>query len=345
MRNKFLKFVPAVIVSIAIALLFIPKTLSYLSVEKFFADTDAYYEAGEKNVFNVAASRRRDYYFPGVHIGKLWKKMGIATGFNVKGAHAEVNRDEYLFACHYSAVGACILPYPVVKDYEFGDYRVLRVSSQSMRFPDYQYLVFKAEPGAWRYSGHIDVFDNKKEEPVFKFLDNGLVSVSALAGAGDGYSTKFTQFYMMDGKGVRLLMAMPFEATRQGLGLLDFDISGSFDYVKGVLVGNFKISFLAEQKQNAAYPRALPLLTIFRQLTFVWDGKDLLYDPMHSDISVMEMAQIVSGSYARVYAIFQADFDKLQKADGIKKEWFLQFMDVVKDEGFTGASSLEVHQP
>jgi hypothetical protein len=337
MRNQFLKFVPSVLIVLAVALLFIPKTLTYLSVEKFFADTDAHYQSVDKNIFKVPDLRHEDYYYPGVDIGKLWKKMGVGKTLLLKDAHRIALRDEYLFGCSYAAYSSCILPYPVVKEYELGDFKALRVSSQSMRFPDYQYLLFKDVRGTWGYFGHIDVFDNKKSEPVFKLLDNGLASVVSLAGSGDGYSTKFMQVYSLNGSVPKLLMAAPSEAVRQGLGLLDFDVIASFDYADQVLVGNYKISFLAEQPMKFGQARSLPLFTVARHMTLKWDGQSLSYDPAGSDITPTEIARIVSGSYARIYMMFKTDFDKLQKAEGVKKEWFMKFMDVVKDEGGSAA--------
>ena len=189
MKNRFLKFVPTILILIAIALLFVPKTISYLDVEKFFSDTDAYYQRAEKNLFSKENIRREDYYYSGVHIGRLWKKLGVGQTFHIKEVHRMPLRDEYLFGCGYANYGACILPYPEIKEYELGEYRALRVSSSSLRFPDYQYLLFKDHRGTWAYFGHIDVFDNKKDEPVFKLLDNGLASVVSLAGAGEGYGT------------------------------------------------------------------------------------------------------------------------------------------------------------
>ncbi|MBF0331071.1 MAG: hypothetical protein HQL17_03980 [Candidatus Omnitrophica bacterium] len=348
MRNKFLKFIPSILIVIALALLFIPKTVTYLSVEKFFADTDAYYQSADKNIFKQNEARRQDYYYPGVRIGKLWKKIGIGKTAVLKDAHAVALRDEYLFGCSFSDNSACILPYPVIQEYELGDYRVMRVSSQSLRFPDYQYLIFKGVSGSWGYVGHIDVFDNKKAEPVFRLMDKGLVSVISLAGSGNGYSTKFIQVYSVDENKTRLLMATPSEAFRRGLGLLDFDVTSSFDYVNGVLVGNYKISFLAEQVLHSGEKRSLPLFTISRYMTFQWDGQALTQDPTRSDINSKEVARIISGSYGHVYTMFKADFDKLQKADGIKKEWFEKFLDVVKEEGFSAEISVtlpKVHQP
>ncbi len=333
MKNQFLKFVPAILVIVAVALLFIPKPVTYLSVEKFFADTDAYFQSAEKDILHKTKAVREDYYYPGVHIGKLWKKMGIGKTLIMKDTQHMSLRDQYLFGCSYAGHSACILPYPLVKEYELGDYRALRVSSQSIRFPDYQYLLFKDVGGLWGYFGHIDVFDNKKAEPVFKLLDNGLASVITLAGAGDGYSTKFIQIYSLVGKTTpKLLAAVPSQAWRQGLGLLDFDVTGSFDYVNGVLVGNYTISFLAEQVLKSGQRRSLPLFTVSRQITLQWDGQNLTYDPVRSDITPTDVLRIVSGSYARVYTMFKMDFDKLQKAEGVKKEWFSKFMEIVNEE-------------
>jgi hypothetical protein len=333
MKNQFLKFVPSVLIIIAIALLFIPKTVTYIDVEKFFSDTDAYYQRAEKGLFKKEDAKREDYYYSGVHIGKLWKKLGIGRSFGLKDARKSPLRDEYLFGCGYGNYSGCILPYPVVKDYELGEYRALRVSSSSLRFPDYQYLLFKDHRGSWSYFGHIDVFDNKKSEPVFRLLDNGLASVVSLAGMGDGYSTKFIQAYRLDGTSPKLLLTIPNEADRKGLGLLDFDITSSFDYANGILVGNYRITFSAEQTVKGLAAKSLPLFTAVRTLTFNWNGKELVLDASRSNIDPADVVKIVSGSYARVYTIFKTDFDKLAKADGVKKQWFSDFLSVVRDEG------------
>ncbi len=333
MKNEFLKFVPSVLILIAIGLLFIPKTVSYLDVEKFFADTDAYYQRADKSLFKKADVRREDYYYSGVHIGKLWKKLGVGRGLFGKDVKHLALRDEYLFGCGYSNYASCILPFPAVNEYELGDYKALRVSSSSLRFPDYQYLIFKDMGNAWTYFGHIDVFDNKKGEPVFKMLDNGLASVVSLAGMGDGYSTKFMQVYRLDGKMVKLLLAVPSEAYRKGLGLLDFDLTGDFQYADGFLTGNYRITFYAEQLVNGKPDKALPLFTATRQLSLNWDRDSLIFDAGHSDITPTELARVVSGSYARVYMMFRAEFDKLEKAEGIKKEWFESFLSVVREQG------------
>jgi hypothetical protein len=338
MKNDFLKFVPSILIIIAVALLFIPKTVTYIDVEKFFSDTDAYYQRAEKSFFKKDEIRREDYYYSGVHIGKLWKKLGIGGSFNVKDTHRSPLRDEYLFGCGYTNYSGCILPYPVVKEYELGEYRALRVSSSSQRFPDYQYLLFKDHRDSWAYFGHIDVFDNKKGEPVFKLLDNGLASVVSLAGIGDGYSTKFIQAYRLDGTSPKLLLTVPNEASRKGLGLLDFEVTSSFDYAQGVLVGNFRITFSAEQTIKGRGSKSMPLFTVARSIVFHWDGKELVFDAARSNIDPAELARIVSGSYARVYAMFRADFDKLAKADGVKKQWYGDFLSVVRDEGLPVAS-------
>jgi hypothetical protein len=332
MKNKFLKFVPSLLIIIAIALLFIPKTINYIDVEKFFSDTDAYYQHAEKGFFKKDEAKREDYYYSGVHIGKLWKKLGIGRSFNMKEAHHSPLRDEYLFGCGYGNYSGCILPYPVVKEYELGEYRALRVSSSSLRFPDYQYLLFKDHRGSWMYFGHIDVFDNKKGEPVFKLLDNGLASVVSLAGMGDGYSTKFIQVYRLDGTWPRLLLTIPNEASRKGLGLLDFDVTSDFNYADGVLTSTYRITFSAEQMIKGEV-KALPLFTAVRYLTFHWDGKELIFDAERSNIDPSQVTRIVSGSYARVYSLFRTDFDKLAKAEGVKKQWFSDFLSVVRDEG------------
>ncbi len=333
MRNQFLKFVPSVLIVIALALLFIPKTVSFLDVEKFFASTDAYFQPAQKALFNSAASNREDYYYPGVRIGKLWKKLDIGAGFSGRERHHIALRDEYLFGCGFVNYSSCILPYPVVKEYELGEYRALQVSSSSQRFPDYQYLLFKYEPKTWSYFGRIDVFDNKKGEPVFKLLDNGFASVVSLAGMGDGYSTRFMQVYHFDGKSVNLVLAVPNEASRRGLGLLDFDVTGTFDYANGVLTGTYKVTFGAQELVNGRPARSLPLFTANRHLTLFWNGTALVFDPDRSDITPADLTRIVTGSYARVYAMFRSDFDKLQKAEGVKKEWFAEFLSVVKEEG------------
>ena len=334
MKNEFLKFVPSVLILVAVALLFIPKTVGYIDVEKFFSDTDAYYQRAENGLFKKDGGKREDYYYPGVHIGKLWKKLGIGTSFTKKDAYrGSPLRDEFLFGCGYANYSGCILPYPVVKEYELGEYRALRISSSSLRFPDYQYLLFKDHRNAWTYFGHIDVFDNKKTEPVFKLLDNGLASVVSLAGNGDGYSTKFIQAYRLDGALPRLLLTIPNDASRKGLGLLDFDITSNFDYANGVLAATYHVTFSAELKTNGLAPKSMPLFTVIRYLTFQWDGKDLVFDPTRSSIDPSDVTRIVSGSYARVYMMFRTDFDKLAKADGIKKQWFNDFLSVVREEG------------
>ncbi len=333
MKNEFLKFVPFVLILVAIVLLFIPKTIAYTDVEKFFSDTDAYYQRAEKGFLKKEAAKREDYYYPGVHIGKLWKKLGIGSSFNVKDAYRSPLRDEYLFGCGYAGYSSCVLPYPVVKEYELGEYRALRVSSSSQLFPDYQYLFFKAHRDAWTYFGHVDVFDNKKGEPVFKLLDNGLASVVSLAGMGDGYSTKFIQAYRLDGTSPKLLLTVPNEASRKGLGLLDFEVTSDFDYADGILVATYRVTFLAEQSSRGYAAKAMPLFTAVRSLTFHWNGKDLVFDAARSNIDPGEVVRIVSGSYARIYTMFRADFDKLAKADGVKKQWFSDFLSVVRDEG------------
>ncbi len=332
MKNGFLKFVPSILIIVAIALLFIPKTVTYIDVEKFFSDTDAYYQRAEKSLFKKDSARREDYYYSGIHIGKLWKKLGIGSTFKVTDtAHRSPLRDEYLFGCGYANYSTCILPYPAVKEYELGEYRALRISSSSLRFPDYQYLLFKDHQGVWSYFGHIDVFDNKKDEPVFKLLDNGLASVVSLAGMGDGYSTKFIQAYRLDGVLPKLLLTVPNEAMRKGLGLLDFEMKSNFEYANGVLVGTYHITFSAEQSRGAV--KELPLFTAVRYFTFSWDGKELVFDPLRSNIDPTEVVKVVSGNYARVYTMFRTDFDKLAKADGVKKQWFGDFLSVVRDEG------------
>jgi hypothetical protein len=329
MKNQFLKFVPSVLIVIAIALLFIPKTVNYIDVEKFFSDTDAYYQRAEKSLFKKDVERREDYYYSGVHIGKLWKKLGLGGSFALKDAHISPLRDEYLFGCGYANYSACILPYPVIKEYELGEYRALRVSSSSVRFPDYQYLLFKDHRSSWTYFGHIDVFDNKKDEPVFKLLDNGLASVVSLAGMGDGYSTKFIQAYRLDGVSPKLLLTVPNEAHRKGLGLLGFEVTSDFNYADGFLTAHYRIAFSAEQEGAGS----LPLFTAVRYLTFHWDGQELVFDASRSNADPSDVTRIVAGNYARVYTIFRTDFDKLAKADGVKKAWFRDFLSIVRDEG------------
>ena len=333
MKNEFLKFVPFGLIMIAIVLLFIPKTILYTDVEKFFSDTDAYYQRAEKGLFKKDTSRREDYYYPGVHIGKLWKKLGIGGSLNVKDARRSPLRDEYLFGCGYGSYTSCVLPYPVIKEYQMGEYRAMRVSSSSQRFPDYQYLLFKDHRGAWTYFGHIDVFDNKKGEPIFRMLDNGLASVVSLAGMGDGYSTKFIQAYRLDGEYPKLLLTIPNEAYRKGLGLLDFEVTSNFDYADGILVGTYRVTFSAEQAAQGHASRAMPLFTAVRSLMFRWDGNELVFDASRSNMDPGEVVRIVSGSYARIYTMFRTDFDKLAKADGVKKQWFNDFLSVVRDEG------------
>lgn len=334
MKNGFLKFVPSVLIAIAVALLFIPKTVTYIDVEKFFSDTDAYYQRAEKSFFKKDEAKREDYYYSGVHIGKLWKKLGIGKSLNLKDmADRGPLRDEYLFGCGYGNYSGCVLPYPVIMDYELGEYRALRVSSSSRRFPDYQYLLFKDHQGVWSYFGHIDVFDNKKGEPVFRLLDNGLASVVSLAGMGDGYITKFIQAYRLDGMSPKLLLTIPNEASRKGLGLLDFDLASDFDYANGVMTGTYRITFFAEQAVKGAASKALPLFTAVRELVFHWDGQELVFDASRSSMAPAEVARIISGSYARVYTMFRQDFDKLAKADGVKKQWFSDFLSVVREEG------------
>lgn len=340
MRNQFLKFVPSVLIIVAIALLFVPKIVSFLDVEKFFASTDAYFQPADKGLFKVNASPREDYYYPGVRIGKLWKKLDIGAGLAGKERHHVALRDEYLFGCGFSNYSACVLPYPVVKEFELGKYRALQVSSSSLRFPDYQYLLFKYEQKIWSYFGHIDVFDNKKGEPVFKLLDDGFASVISLAGMGDGYSTRFMQVYHFDGKSVNQVLAVPIEATRKGLGLLDFDVIGSFDYANGVLTGTYKITFGAQAAVDGQPLRSLPLFTANRRLTLFWNGAGLVFDPDRSDITPGDLTRVVTGNYARVYKMFRSDFDKLRKAEGVKKEWFAEFLSVVKEEGGEVAEGL-----
>jgi hypothetical protein len=334
MRNQFLKFVPAVLVLIAFSLLFIPKTISYIYIEKFFADTDPYYQSKNGSAAHLSTGLREDYYYPGVQIGKLWKKLGIAKNLQGKDPRRVVLQEEYLFGCSYADHAGCVLPFPVTKEYQSGDYKALRVSSASPMYPDYQYLFFKNINGADVYFAHIDIFDNKKSEPDFKFLDNGLVSISSLAGMGDGYSTKFMQIYRLDGKVVKLLLAVPLEASRKGLGLLDFDVAGSFDYANNVLIANYRISFMAEASSVGKLVRQLPLFTVARQMMFKWNREELVLDPGHSDIMPNDITRIIAGSYGKIYTIFSQEFNKLFKADGIKKAWFAEFAGVVRDEGF-----------
>jgi len=345
MKNEFLKFVPFVLIMIAIVLLFIPKTVGYTDVEKFFSDTDAYYQRAEKGFFRKDTAKREDYYYPGVHIGKLWKKLGIGGSFNLKEAHRTPLRDEYLFGCGYGSYSSCVLPYPVVKEYQLGEYRAFRVSSSSQRFPDYQYLLFKDRGSSWTYFGHIDVFDNKKGEPVFKLLDNGLASVVSLAGMGEGYSTKFIQAYRLDGSYPKLLLTVPNEASRKGIGLLDFEVASDFDYADGVLVATYRITFSAEQSSHTYGAKAMPLFTAVRSLAFRWDGKELVFDGSRSNMDPGEVVRIVSGNYARIYTMFRTEFDKLAKADGVKKQWFNDFLSVVRDEGLPVAMFDPVSAP
>ncbi len=345
MKNQFLKFVPGVLIVTAIALLFIPKTVNYIDVEKFFSDTDAYYQRAEKNLFKKDTEKREDYYYSGVHIGKLWKKLGLGGSFTIKDSYASPLRDEYLFGCGYANYSGCILPYPVIKEYELGQYKALRVSSSSLRYPDYQYLLFKDHQDSWMYFGHIDVFDNKKDEPVFKLMDNGLASVVSLAGAGDGYTTKFIQAYRLDGDAPKLVLTIPNEAHRTGLGLLDFEITSNYNYANGILTADYRITFSAEQLGDGYAVKSLPLFTALRYLKFNWNGKDLVLDTAASNIDPTEISKIVSGSYARVYTMFRTDFDKLAKADGIKKEWFSKFLSVVREEGVAVTMPEEVSVP
>ncbi len=340
MRNQFLKFVPSVLILAALALLFIPKAVSFLDVEKFFSSTDAHYQPADRDLFHKSLVHREDYYYPGVSIGKLWKKLDIGAAVAGREHHHFALRDEYLFGCGFANYSACILPYPVVKEYELGEYRALQVSSSSLRFPDYQYLLFKYEQKTWAYFGHIDVFDNKKGEPVFKLLDNGFASVVSLAGAGEGYSTRFMQVYHFDGKAVNLVLAVPIEASRKRLGLLDFDVTGAYDYANGVLTGTYKVTFGAQELINGLPVRSLPLFAVSRRLTLFWNGAALVYDADRSDITPADLTWIVTGSYARVYKMFRSDFDKLQKAAGVKKEWFKEFLSVVKEEGGVAEGAL-----
>jgi hypothetical protein len=333
MKNDFLKFVPFVLIVIAIALLFVPKKISYLDAEKFFAATDAYYQRADKGFFTRSEGRREDYYYPGVHIGKLWKKMGLARTLAGKRAEYAALRDEYLFGCGLAEYTSCVLPYPVVKEYQLGDYRVMRVSSASVRFPDYQYLLFRDLKGAWAYFGHIDVFDNKAGEPMFQLLDNGLCSVVSLAGMGDGYSTKFIQVYRLDGTAPKLLTAVVSEASRKGLGLLDFEVTSAFEHSRQGLTGNYRITFMAERRGDGRPGDGQALFTVTRRVTFTLEGRELVYDAARSSITPTDLARITSGSYARVYAMFRDEFDKLSKADAFRKAWFAEFMTIVQEEG------------
>ena len=332
MKNQFLKFVPATLVAIAIALLFIPKTVSYLDVEKFFADTDPYYQRAASALFKRSGAKVEDYYYPGVHIGKLWKKIGVGAHLASKEAWHAPLRDAYLFGCSYAAYTDCVLPYPVVREYAFGDYRALRVSSDSLRFPDYQYLLFKSRSDAWVYFGHIDVFDNNKADPSFKLMDNGLASVVSVAGSGEGYLTKFVQIYRLDGASVRLLLALPSEARRAGIGLLDFDVKASVVDGQEGLTADYTITFAAGNPDRKGV-KALPLFTLDRRVVFKARDGQMVYDPAHSNITPAEMTKIVAGSYARIYRIFRSEFDKLERSEGVKKEWFARFLSVVRDEG------------
>jgi hypothetical protein len=129
------------------------------------------------------------------------------------------------------------------------------------------------------------------------------------------------------------LLATPSRAFRRGIGLLDFDVTADYDYAQGLLTGEYTIRFSATEPSMDASKVLLPLFTVKRTLALKWENGHLAYDNLNSDISPSDIARITSGSYARIYTLFRAEFDKLQKAEGVKWQWFKEFMAVVKDEG------------
>jgi hypothetical protein len=141
------------------------------------------------------------------------------------------------------------------------------------------------------------------------------------------------------------LFTAPNEASRKGLGLLNFEVTSKFDYDDGILVGTYHITFSAEEIAQGYALKAMPLFTAVRSLTFRWDGKELVFDGSRSNIDPNEVVRIVSGNYAHIYTMFRTDFDKLAKADGVKKQWFNDFLSVVRDEGLSVAMPGAVSVP
>ncbi|MBF0619646.1 MAG: hypothetical protein HQL19_05710 [Candidatus Omnitrophica bacterium] len=331
MKKFFSRVLPLLFIIVAVCFLFLPKSVSWLEVEKFFSDTDPYF-------VKSVSKGSEDYYAPGVRIGKLWAKLGVKPKFveaHSGGGFKDASGNTYMFGCSAASPSNCVLTFPTMLEIDGGGFKALRVSTSGAVYSDYQYLLFRKDPMGWNYFAHIDVFDNKTGEPDFRFLPNGRILLKSLAGRGDGFVTQFIQVFEAERSGVKLLLAMPSDGERHGLGMLEYDFSSNVQQKGGQLALDYTLSFsgtVPGLKLRPGDEKKIPFFSLKKKMAFRDTPTGLLFVEEASDMSKEDVFRIIAGSYAAAYKMFRAEFDRLEQAGQIQREWLHQFMKVVSEE-------------